>query len=259
MYYLFRILTDVDVDQVQYELEKKGLKDPFIIEDDSTGEKFIGGHSKKDIESENTILVEKKQNEVNWEEQWALFAKDFKDGKAHIQLGEKTLILTPGAGFGDLSHPTTFLMIEMMKSQVVDEPVVDIGCGSGILALSALLLGAQSAIGIDIDPAAVKHARQNAKINDLNARFTKKLPKNSPKGAIFLMNMILPEQKEFNPSKLNSQAKLWLISGIMEEQREEYLKLTKTWNWALISEVQRSDWLGFTFSSAQPNKLKGNI
>jgi ribosomal protein L11 methyltransferase len=246
-YYLFRILEGASIDEVQEELEQKGLKDFFVIEDDSVGEIFVGGHAKNPIVSKKLVLVEEKSAKVNWEEQWALFAENFSDGKAHIQLGNKTLLLTPGAGFGDLSHPTTYLMLEMMKSLVPNERVVDMGTGSGILALAALLLGAKSAIGIDIDNAALKHAKQNAKLNGLKAKFTKSLPKNLSDGNIFLMNMIFPEQKELQPNQLNAHAKIWIVSGILESQKADYLEQAAQWKWELAAEHIRLDWCGFIF------------
>ncbi len=247
-YYLFRVLASTNLEEVQKDLKRKGLKDTFVIEDDSVGEIFIGGHSRKKISSEKAILVEKKKAEVNWEEQWSLFAENFKEGKAHIQLGDKTLLLTPGAGFGDLSHPTTYLMLEMMKGEMAGESVVDIGTGSGILALSALLLGAKSAIGIDIDPAALKHAKKNATLNQLEALFTKSLPKKLPSGNIFLMNMISPEQIEFRPDRFNLLAKKWIVSGILETEKKSYLEQSKQWGWKLLSEHRRLEWCGFIFS-----------
>ncbi len=246
-YYLFRILEGASVEEVQEELEKKGLKDFFVIEDDSVGETFVGGHAKKLIASKKIVLVEQKKATVNWEEQWSLFAENFSEGKAHIKLGDKTLLLTPGAGFGDLSHPTTYLMLEMMKSYAPNESIIDIGTGSGILALAALLLVAKSAIGIDIDPAALKHAKENAKLNGLKAQFSKALPKSLPSGNIILMNMIFPEQKEFQPERLNSFAKLWIISGILASQRDEYLHQSAKWGWELVEMHQRLDWCGFIF------------
>lgn len=246
-YYLFRLIDGESLEETQLELEKKGLKDTFLIEDDSIGEILIGGHSKKQIETTKAILVEQKKAQVDWEEQWSLFAENFNEGKAHIQLNDKTLLLTPGAGFGDLSHPTTYLMLEMMKGKVQGESIIDIGTGSGILALAALLLGAKSALGIDIDPAALKHARENAKLNHLKAQFSKTLPKNLPNGNILLMNMIFPEQQEFQPHRLNPKAKLWIVSGILESQKSDYLLRVAKWGWLLLSEHQQAEWLGFIF------------
>jgi len=178
---------------------------------------------------------------INWDEQWAQFAENFYDGKAHISLGNATLLLLPGPGFGDLSHPTTRLMLQLMAGRVKNQTVLDIGCGSGILTLAALLLGAKSAIGIDIDPEALVHAKKNAKLNNLNATFTDKIP--SKHYSIALMNMILPEQKAVT----KPQADLWITSGILVQQRKEYHALTETCDWKLLEEKRCGEWLGFVF------------
>lgn len=184
---------------------------------------------------------------INWEEQWAFFAENFYDGKAHIDLGEKTLLLLPGPGFGDLSHPTTALMLEMMKTHVTGESVLDIGTGSGILTLAALLLGARFAHGIDIDPDALLHAEKNNVLNGLEARFSKTLPNKLPP-SIVLMNMILSEQRLAFSSRANQAAKLWITSGILATQATEYLAQASDWGWELHSTHRRSDWLGFVFN-----------
>jgi ribosomal protein L11 methyltransferase len=187
--------------------------------------------------------------DVDWKQQWALFAKNFYDGLAHIPLaGDKTLLLLPGPGFGDLSHPTTALMLEMMHPLVSQESIVDIGTGSGILALSALLLGANSSFGIDIDPEALLHAKENNELNHLNARFNKKLPPKLPP-SIFLMNMILSEQRvafQKHPS-----AKLWITSGILESQESEYLAQADKWGLKVRSRHQNSEWLGFILAQKE--------
>jgi ribosomal protein L11 methyltransferase len=247
-YYLFRILDERALKQIEHELVKKGLKHPFVIEDDATGEVFLGGQSTKAIKTQNALLVEKKKAEVDWHNQWSLFAENFNEGKAQIKLGEKTLLLLPGPGFGNLSHETTHLMLEMMKQHVEKESIVDIGTGSGILALAALLLNAKSAIGIDIDKAALKHAKENGKLNQLKATFSKTLPKKLSTQNVFLMNMIFPEQKEFKPERFNALAKKWIVSGILEEQKKNYLAQAKKWGWKLLSEHKKGEWLGFVFT-----------
>ncbi len=186
---------------------------------------------------------------IDWQQQWALFAPNFKNGKAHIPLpNNTTLQLIPGAGFGDLSHPTTHLMLEMLKQQASGETIVDIGTGSGILALAALLIGANKAFAIDIDPEALLHTRTNARLNSLENKIQIgfSLPKKLPK-SLFLMNMIFCEQKEFGPVQWNRFAKLWIVSGILEEQKKEYLKQVKEWGWTPHSEYQKGEWMGWIF------------
>lgn len=80
--------------------------------------------------------------------------------------GRTVLTLEPGLAFGTGSHPTTRLCLEMLEDYVKDEAaVLDVGCGSGILSIAALLLGAKSAFGVDIDKLAVKTALANAAEN----------------------------------------------------------------------------------------------
>jgi ribosomal protein L11 methyltransferase len=82
------------------------------------------------------------------------------------------IILDPGLAFGTGSHPTTRLCIEWLARRVsADACVLDYGCGSGILAIAAMKLGAAAALGVDIDPDAVAAARANAARNDAAARF----------------------------------------------------------------------------------------
>ena len=78
------------------------------------------------------------------------------------------MILDPGRAFGTGSHATTRLCLELLESCIRGgERVLDLGCGSGILSITALLLGAESALGIDMDEIAVRVAADNAALNGL--------------------------------------------------------------------------------------------
>ena len=87
--------------------------------------------------------------------------------------GRAVLNLEPGIAFGTGTHETTRLCLELLEKYV--RPgcrLLDVGCGSGILSVAGLLLGAQSAVGVDIDELAVKTAVQNAELNGVADRFT---------------------------------------------------------------------------------------
>lgn len=80
--------------------------------------------------------------------------------------GRAVLHLEPGLAFGTGSHETTRLCLEALEKNIKGgEKVLDVGCGSGILAIASLLLGAESATGVDIDELAVKTAEENGKMN----------------------------------------------------------------------------------------------
>jgi ribosomal protein L11 methyltransferase len=195
---------------------------------------------------------------VDWTSQWESFAENFFDGKAHIDLakfgGHSILQLLPGPGFGDLSHPTTNLMLQLMQNKIYGRNVLDIGCGSGILGLSALKLGSISSFGIDIDPEAIQHAKNNAELNHLEAEFGLTIPEQCPGHQIVLMNMILSEQKVVMQKKdqLNALADQWITSGILVSERKAYYALTKQWNWKLKQELKQGEWLGMVFEQHSP-------
>ena len=87
--------------------------------------------------------------------------------------GRTVLHLEPGLAFGTGTHETTRLCMEMLEDFVKPgAQVLDVGCGSGILSVAALLLGATKAVGVDIDPLAVKTAAENAQRNGVGERFT---------------------------------------------------------------------------------------
>lgn len=193
---------------------------------------------------------------VDWEAQWREFAENFYDGLSHIDLQKygsaslKQLLLLPGPGFGDLSHPTTALMMELMSSYIRGKNVLDIGCGSGILSLAALLLGAKKAVGVDIDAEAVSHARKNAEKNGLSSQVHFCESTNSLTGTyVMLLNMIIQEQRVVMEEReaLNKRASLWIVSGILQEQKEHYLELAASWGWKPILRREKEGWLAFVF------------
>lgn len=124
--------------------------------------------------------------------------------------------MQPGPGFGNLSHPTTRLMLQMMPREI-DTPVIDVGCGSGVLSLAAKLSGAPSVIGVDIDEGAIIHAQENAKLNALDCQFTKQLSQ-VPKNPLILMNMISSEQKLAWAALPRIEGYILILSGIPKEE-----------------------------------------
>ncbi|MCY1713866.1 50S ribosomal protein L11 methyltransferase [Caproiciproducens galactitolivorans] len=121
--------------------------------------------------------------EEDWINNWKKYFKPIKVGKnllirptweeEYEAQGRTVLHLEPGLAFGTGTHETTRLCMELLEEYVKPgDDVLDVGCGSGILSVAALLLGAKSAVGVDIDPLAVKTAVQNAEINHVRERFT---------------------------------------------------------------------------------------
>ncbi|MEJ6655176.1 MAG: 50S ribosomal protein L11 methyltransferase [Pseudomonas sp.] len=139
------------------------------------------------------------------------------------------LLLDPGLAFGTGTHPTTALCLEWLDGQALDGlQVIDFGCGSGILAIAALLLGAECVVGTDIDPQALEASRDNAQRNQLDdARFPLFLPEAMPATpADMLVANILAGPLVSLAPQLTSLVKPGgriALSGILAEQTEDIL------------------------------------
>ncbi|MGK5594369.1 MAG: 50S ribosomal protein L11 methyltransferase [Parachlamydiaceae bacterium] len=197
--------------------------------------------------------------DIDWEKQWELHSPQFYDGMMHVNLSqhgvEKQLLLKPGPGFGDLSHPTTRLILSMLPDQLEERVVLDIGTGSGILALAAAALGAYQTVGIEIDPLAIRHAEENAQLNQLEKKVQFFQPSQIEmltvaKPYLVLMNMIIKEQQmAWKMLQLSQQSYGEAItSGVLMEEKDAYLEITRAWGWTLREESSQDGWLGLRFS-----------
>ena len=137
------------------------------------------------------------------------------------------LLLDPGLAFGTGTHPTTALCLEWLDGQNLDNcSVLDFGCGSGILAIAALLLGAPQAAGTDIDPQALEASRDNASRNSIDpARFPVYLPADLPQqpADVVVGNILAGPLVSLAPqitALVKSGGRL-ALSGILAEQAEE--------------------------------------
>ncbi len=192
--------------------------------------------------------------EVNWQEQWELFCPYFKEGFCKIPLhifkkdSKEEVLLHPGPGFGDLSHPTTHLMMELLGKYANNSTLIDLGCGSGILGLTALKLGAEKVYCLDIEIDAIKHTKENAILNHLEKKLFagKTLPKIlDPTPNILCINMTFEEQKQAISCLPKIPDMLWLTSGILESQRKKYLAFAKSLNLTVKASYVKDKWLSF--------------
>lgn len=137
------------------------------------------------------------------------------------------LLLDPGLAFGTGTHPTTALCLEWLDGQnLQDCSVIDFGCGSGILAIAALLLGAPQAVGTDIDIQAIEASRDNAGRNNIDpARFPLYLPDDMPQqpADVVVANILAGPLVALAPqiTSLVKPGGRLALSGILAEQAEE--------------------------------------
>lgn len=144
--------------------------------------------------------------------------------------GRTVLHLEPGLAFGTGTHETTRLCLELLERYVTPGiDFLDMGCGSGILSVAALLLGAKSAVGVDIDPLAVKTAVENAATNGVAERFSgicgNLAEKVTGKFQVVAANIvadIVIELSKDAPRFLTKDS-TYIVSGIIDTREEDVL------------------------------------
>ncbi len=199
----------------------------------------------------------------DWENNWKEYFKPMKVGKKLLirplwiddfdPEGRKVLSIEPGLAFGSGTHNTTRLCLETMEKYIKKgDRLLDCGCGSGILAIAGLLLGAESACGVDIDELAVKTARENGRIN----RF------DYPKLSIMEGNLADKVEGKFNIVVANivadiiilfaSQVKdyiyddsVFIVSGIISSREYDVHKALNDNGFKIVMKNQDGDWLCF--------------
>lgn len=205
----------------------------------------------------------------NWMEAW----------KAHyhpIEVGERFLILPawmespggeripiriePGMAFGTGTHPSTQLCLELMEHiHPFPSHVIDVGCGSGILSLAALRLGAQQVLGVDVEAGALENARHNAAINQLGTSLT--LGKGSVReilhgmfplreAPLVLANILAPvlvRLLEEGLSEIVTPGGRLIVSGILETQGDDLVTQFVTKGLVPEERTQKGEWLAFSF------------
>ena len=147
--------------------------------------------------------------------------------------GAINIVLDPGLAFGTGSHPTTRLCLRWLDTNLQGgESVLDYGCGSGILAIAALKLGAARAVGVDVDLQAVNASRDNADANQVkNVRFY--LPDKAPQSRYDLVvaNILTNPLCMLAPLLANATRSggRIVLSGILEEQAQEVMNIYQQW------------------------------
>jgi len=143
------------------------------------------------------------------------------------------IVLDPGLAFGTGSHPTTRLCLRWLDDNLKGgESVLDYGCGSGILAIAALKLGAARAVGVDVDSQAVTASRDNAAANRVESvKFY--LPDEAPQGSYDLVvaNILTNPLRMLAPLLANAtrQGGQIVLSGILEEQAQDVMNIYRQW------------------------------
>lgn len=201
-------------------------------------------------------------DDTDWNENWKKYFHT-------IEIGEKlavvpswenyenrqnrtVLSIDPGAAFGTGTHATTSLCLELLQDFVKnDTKMLDIGCGSGILALASVLLGAEKAFGVDIDAQSVKTAKENAVINKIDNKVSFEVGDLtevvSGKYDVICANIVadviirlLPDAKNFM-----TDGGVLVVSGIIDIRKDDVMKAVEDNGFRVSRERYRDNWCAF--------------
>ncbi len=220
----------------------------------------------------------------NWMEAWKARYQPIPIGKRLIivpgwlesrDASRISIKIDPGMAFGTGTHPTTQLCLELIEEQICAErpqtaddgpsSVIDIGCGSGILSIAALKLGADFALGVDIDEASVKASRENSDANGIPAGqfvislgsvtevFAGRFKVSSRGGSreilnapLVLANILAPviiRLFDLGLAELVSPGGALILSGILAEQAEGVISSAEAHGLKLVEKRQLGDWV----------------
>jgi ribosomal protein L11 methyltransferase len=169
--------------------------------------------------------------------------------------GRVPIFINPGMAFGTGTHPSTQLCLEHIERYTISgKPVIDIGCGSGILSIAALKLGASHALAVDIDPAAVKNTRSNAKANGVSehievgvgsveeiiaGRFS---IRHAPLVVVNILAPVIIHLLQTGLEKLVAAEGVLVLAGILDSQLKAVGQAAREAGLSPVTNLHKNDW-----------------
>lgn len=206
----------------------------------------------------------------NWMEAWKQHYKPILIGRRLVIVpawmespdpGRVAIKIDPGMAFGTGTHPTTQLCLELMENQFESSHpshVIDVGCGSGILSIAAIKLGARTALGVDIDAGSVQNSRENANANDVGEEFilgvgsVDEIRKGQfifDKAPLVIANILAPvivRLFDGGLADLMAPDGAIILSGILEEQAQRVIEAAHARGLRVSERRQMGDWVALT-------------
>jgi len=203
--------------------------------------------------------------EANWMEAWKQHYRPLEVGNRLLILpawmeappGDRLAIrIDPGMAFGTGVHPTTQLSLQLLEELIQSgDAVIDVGCGSGILSIAAVRLGASGVLGVDIEAEAIENARHNAELNGVSVQLEQGSLREIRGGAfgrreaeLVVANIIAPILVRLlaeGLSELVAAGGRLILSGILEEQEAEIERAMDAAGLRVERRLQMGDWLAF--------------
>ncbi len=234
----------------------------YITEEENTAEALAFLTERFAAAGIDFTVNEGNVNDADWRDNWKKFFKVTDIGERLVikpswedyknRDNKAVLNIDPGAAFGTGTHATTKMCLELLdKYTQSGNRVLDIGCGSGILSIAAVLLGAEKAVGVDIDATAVRVSKENAALNDISDK-TEYIKGNltdsiSGKYDIICANIVadailslLGTVKEFMHDDT-----MFICSGIIDIRAEEVRAALSENGFAIIDAPKEDNWHAF--------------
>lgn len=211
---------------------------------------------------QNEIFTNQCRNE-DWENNWKQYFHPIPVGQKLLirptwedeydPMGRTVLNIEPGLAFGTGTHETTRLCLETLEKYITPETeVLDVGCGSGILSIASLLLGAKSATGVDIDALAVKTAEENGEANGLHEPQLKFLQGNltdkvSGKYDVVVANIVADIIILFckDVAKFMKDDAVFITSGIIDTREQDVIDAFEKYGFTVKARHTEKGWVCF--------------
>lgn len=203
-------------------------------------------------------LVEEKDDE-DWANNWKKYYKPLEIGEKLAIVPEwedydndnKVVIkINPGMAFGTGTHESTYMCLELLERYVKkDDDIFDIGCGSGILAIAGLKLGAKKALLVDIDEKCIDASHENAGLNDLEDKMEIKkgnlLDVVKGRADLIVSNIIAEIIVDEIKNLKNHMDKggIFITSGIIKERRQMVIEALEENGFEIIDELEKNNWV----------------